>query len=402
MKVLFSRRKCVSPAGRILMACLLTFTLTPANGHEIPERVQVRLLAHEDGQALTLLIRVPLEAMRDIDFSLRGPGYLNFSASLPMIRDAVNLWLLDEIEIYQGDVRLAAGEGQIVRISMPSDRSFDSYEEAIAYLQTPPVSDDVALYWRQAYVDVQLGYPLKSNDASFSIRASLSGLGQRTSTLMNFTGRDGAEYQYDYTGDSGLLLLNPDWFQVIGRFISRGFLHIPTGLDHLLFLLVLVAPVRKMLPLIYVVTAFTLGHSLTLASAVWGFIPDYLWFPASVELLISITILTLAVDNVLAREKNRRWLFGFLFGLIHGLGFSFALSESLQYSGSHLAIALLGFNLGVEFGQLAALLVILSAFLLLRRIVPRERLLMGIISLFVAHTSLHWFQERLEILSAYF
>lgn len=402
IKILLSQRICVGVFRKLILALYLLFAATPLLGHEIPERVQVKLLIHEDGQVLNLFIRVPLEAMRDVDFSLRGPGYLNFSESLPLIRDAVNLWVLEEIDVFQGALQLSPIKKERVRISLPSSKAFDNYVAAMAHFESLPLSDDVVLYWRQAYVDVQITYSLLSEDALFSIKPGYSGLGQRTVSALKFTGRDGAEYQYDFIGDPGLLNLNPGWSQVIKRFISRGFLHILGGLDHLLFLVALIAPVRKLRPLIYVVTAFTLGHSLTLAFAVLGFNPDYLWFPTSVELLIALTILILAVDNVFMRERNRRWVFGFLFGLVHGLGFSFALSQSLQYSGNHLIAALLGFNLGVEFGQLLVLLVVLPLFMFLRRLVVREQLILIVVSVFIAHTSLHWIQERWQILTAYF
>jgi hypothetical protein len=402
MKIGLSQNKSVGMLARLMLVWFLLLSANPLLGHEIPERVQVKLLIQEDGQVLNLLVRLPLEAMRDVDFSLRGPGYLNFNESMPLIRDAVNLWVLDEIELYQGDTRLTSTGKEGVRISLPSSKAFNSYDEALAHFTSPPLSDDVVLFWRQAYVDVQVTYLLADNDPSFSIKPQLSGLGLRTISALNFIARDGTGYRYDFVGDPGLLNLNPDWLQVINRFVSRGFLHILDGLDHLLFLVALIAPVRKVRPLIYVVTAFTLGHSLTLASAVLGFIPDFLWFPVSVELLVALTILILAVDNVFMRERKRRWVFGFLFGLIHGLAFSFALSQSLQYSGNHLVVGLLGFNLGVEFGQLLVLAIVLPLFVLLRRLIQREGLMLGLVSLYIGHTSLHWIQDRWEILSGYF
>jgi len=402
MKFGLSQNKSVGILASLMLVLSLLLSAIPLLGHEIPERVQVKLLIQEDGQVLNLLVRLPLEAMRDVDFSLRGPGYLNFKESMPLIRDAVNLWVLDEIDVYQGGTRLTSTGKERVRISLPSSKAFNSYDEALAHFESPLLSDDIVLFWRQAYVDVQVTYLLAGDDPSFSIEPRLSRLGLRTVSALNFTARDGAGYRFDFVGDPGLLNLNPDWLQVINRFVVRGFLHILDGLDHLLFLVALIAPVRKFRPLIYVVTAFTLGHSLTLAFAVLGYIPGFLWFPVSVELLVALTILVLAIDNVFMRERKRRWVYGFLFGLIHGLAFSYALSESLQYSGNHLVVALLGFNLGVEFGQLLVLAIVLPLFVLLRRLIQREGLMLGLVSLTIAHTSLHWIQDRWEILSGFF
>ena len=93
---------------------------------------------------------------------------------------------------------------------------------------------------------------------------------------------------------------------------------------------------------------------------------------------------------------SRRWIIAFAFGLVHGFGFSFALRETLQFAGDHLLTSLLAFNVGVEIGQLAVLLVLIPALgLLFRHVVP-ERLGIIILSVLVAHTAWHWMIERGE------
>ena len=400
MKFYLLQRRSIYLAAILVINYLLA--IAPLSAHEIPERVALKILIHEDGNNLDLLVRVPLEAMRDVDFSLRGPGYLNFSESLPMIQEAINLWVLDEIKLYQGKTRLNPATKEILRISLPSDNSFANYETAIQQFNTPLLPDDTILFWRQAYVNVRVNYLLKNPETTFDLQPSLSGLGQKTSSAVTFTDRNGAEYQYDYVGDPGLLSLNPDPLQVIIRFVYRGFLHILSGIDHLLFLAALLVPMRSRRSLIIVITAFTLGHSITLASAVLGFLPGFLWFPDAIELLIALSILVLAIDNLITKEPRDRWIFGLFFGLVHGFGFSFGLSQSLQYSGSHLWAGLFGFNLGVELGQLFIILLALPLVIFMQRQLKRERLILMIISLVIAHTGLHWTLDRWQLLSAYF
>jgi hypothetical protein len=399
MKFYLFQRKTIYLVSMLVMNCLLA--IGPLSAHEIPERVQLKILIHEDGNNLDLLVRVPLEAMRDVDFSLRGPGYLNFSESLPMIQEAINLWVLDEIKLYQGKARLHPATREIIRISLPSDNSFASYATAIQQFSRPLLPDDTTLFWRQAYINVRVNYLLKQPETSFNLEPSLSGLGQKTSSAVTFIDRNETKYQYDYVGDPGLLTLNPDPLQVINRFIYRGFLHILSGIDHLLFLAVLLVPVRSKRSLIMVVTAFTLGHSITLASAVLGFLPASLWFPDAIELLIAVSILILAIDNLVTKEHHSRWIIGLVFGLVHGFGFSFGLSQSLQYSGSHLWTGLLGFNLGVELGQLFVICLALPLIIFIRQL-KQERLILIIVSLVIAHTGLHWTLDRWQFLSAYF
>ena len=109
--------------------------------------------------------------------------------------------------------------------------------------------------------------------------------------------------------------------------------HILGGLDHLLFLLCLVLPIRRWRALVGLVTAFTAAHSLTLGAAALGFAPSAGWFPPLVETLIALSIVWLAIENVLlpADRLTGRWVMAFGFGLVHGFGFAFALGDALQF-----------------------------------------------------------------------
>lgn len=400
MKFYLSQKRALCLTALLVLIYLLT--PGPISAHEIPERVQLKILLHENGENLDLLVRVPLEAMRDVDFSLRGPGYLNFSQSMPLIREAINLWVLDEIKVYQGPTRLNPVGEESIRISLPSDRSFETYATAVKQFDLPPLADDTILFWRQAYINVRVNYLLSNAETAFNLQPNLSGLGQLTSSMVIFTDRNQSEYQYDYVGSPGLLALNPARLQVITQFIYRGFIHILSGIDHLLFLAVLLVPLHNKRLLIIVVSSFTVGHSVTLALAALGFVPTALWFPVTVELFIALSILILALDNLIRSEHRRRWIFGLVFGLVHGFGFSFGLSQSLQYSGSHLLTGLLGFNLGVELGQLFILFLTLPIISLINRQFKQERVFLIIASVLIAHTGLHWTIDRWQLVSAYF
>ena len=121
-------------------------------------------------------------------------------------------------------------------------------------------------------------------------------------------------------------------------------------------------PFRRMLPLVVIVTSFTVAHSITLVASAFGYAPGGLWFPPLIESLIAISIVWMAIENIIgAASIQRRWVIAFVFGLAHGFGFSFALRESLQFAGSHLVTSLVSFNIGVEIGQLLALGAILIA-----------------------------------------
>jgi hydrogenase/urease accessory protein HupE len=195
---------------------------------------------------------------------------------------------------------------------------------------------------------------------------------------------------------------------VLASFVRLGVEHIlgtPSeplaGRDHLAFLLALLVAARGARTLIGVVTAFTLAHSLTLAAAALGWVDVPSRF---VELAIALSIAYVACDTLLRREARNPWLEAFLFGLLHGLGFAGFLADAL--AGENLVVtALLGFNLGVELGQLAfvlaaALLLVLLCRAHQRR--AREGTASGlvppavrtVVSAGVALAGFYWFLER--------
>ena len=150
----------------------------------------------------------------------------------------------------------------------------------------------------------------------------------------------------------------------VGGFFLLGIEHILTGYDHLLFLLALVLRGGNVLSLLKIVTAFTIAHSITLALAALNIVtlPDRL-----VESTIALSIAYVAAENLfLRRAVSHRWAVSFLFGLVHGFGFSAVLREmGLPREG--LMLSLLNFNLGVEAGQAVAIGAILPLLFWVRR-----------------------------------
>jgi hydrogenase/urease accessory protein HupE len=149
-----------------------------------------------------------------------------------------------------------------------------------------------------------------------------------------------------------------------GSFFTLGVEHILTGYDHLLFLLALILAGGNLLSLLKIVTAFTIAHSITLALAVLGVVvvPERL-----VEATIAASIAYVAAENLFARRPtSHRWAVSFLFGLVHGFGFS-AVLRQLGLPEHGLAWSLLAFNLGVEAGQACAVVLALPLLLWARR-----------------------------------
>ena len=385
-----------------ILAALYLFFPCGAVAHDIPNDVVVQAFVKPQGDRLHLLVRVPLKAMRDINFPERGPGYLDLARVNEVLPGAATLWITDFIEVYENDTRLAKPQIVATRISLPSDRSFVSYEDAIAHVNAPPLSNDTNVYWDQTLLDVLFEYPIQSEQSRFSIHPALARLGLRVVTVLRFVPASGEVRAFEFTSDPGLVRLDPRWHQAALRFVDLGFFHILDGTDHLLFLLCLVIPFRRLGALIPVITAFTIAHSITLIASAYNLAPNFLWFPPLIETLIAISIVYMALENIVGGGSlQRRWMMAFGFGLIHGFGFSFALRQSLQFAGSHLLTSLLSFNVGVELGQLLVLILLIPALQLLFRYAVAERMGVIILSAIVAHTGWHWMLDRGHVLAQF-
>ena len=368
--------------------------------HEIPARVTVLALVRPEGRTLRILVRAPLEAMRDIEFPVRGGKYLDLARSGPALDDAARLWIADALELSENGRPLGSARITATRVSLPSDRSFDTWPHALAHVRGTPLPGSTDLVWQQGMLDVLLEYPIESDRSNFSVRPLLGRLGLTTTTVLRFLPPTGGERAYRFSGDPGLVRLDPRWHQTALRFVKLGFLHILDGIDHLLFLLCLVLPFRRLRPLVVIVTSFTVAHSITLVASTLGLAPGALWFAPLIETLIAASIVYMALENILGARRERRWVLAFGFGLVHGFGFSFFLRDSLQFAGANLATSLLAFNLGVELGQVAVVAVMVPALAWLFRRVP-ERIGTIVLSAVVAHSAWHWMAARWSALRAY-
>jgi hypothetical protein len=380
---------------RALFIAALAALSHVAAAHDIPNDVTVQAFFKPEGAKLYLLVRAPMKAMRDMVFPERGQGYLDLERTRALLPDAATLWVSDAIEIYEGDILLPKPTVLQTRVSLESDKSFLSYEEALAHVNGPPLANDTTVVWNQTMLDVLFEYPIQSDRSQFSIHLGLARLGLRVVTVLRYLPPGGAVRAFEYTGDPGLVRLDPSWRQAALQFVQLGFEHILEGIDHLLFLFCLVIPFRRFRALIPIVTSFTVAHSVTLIMSAYDLGPDSLWFPPLIETLIATSIVYMALENIVGGSTvHRRWIITFAFGLVHGFGFSFALRQTLQFAGSHLLTSLLSFNVGVELGQLLVLLLLVPALETLFRFVVAERMGTIILSALVAHTGWHWMLER--------
>lgn len=350
-------------------------------GHEIPREVTVRMVVRVLPGRVQVAARVPLKAMRDVEFPEAGGGYLDVARMLPQLNAIATTWVGNAILLREGERELGRPRVIATRLAVESDRTFGDWKGEAG-------GDLGKVVWDQLWLDVWM--EAEGGGERISIWPGMERLGLKVVTFLSYSSR-----VYELQGAAGWVELDPSWWGSARRFVGLGFWHILDGADHLLFLLCLVVGVRGGWRLVQLVSAFTVGHSLTLMASALGWGPEGLWFPALVELMIAGSIVWMAVENVV--EVGGRWWVVAAFGLVHGFGFSFALRESLQFAGGHVGEALVAFNLGVEAGQL----MVVGAGWGVLRMVVLPRIWVVVVSVVVGHTGWHWVWERWEVLRRY-
>jgi hydrogenase/urease accessory protein HupE len=165
---------------------------------------------------------------------------------------------------------------------------------------------------------------------------------------------------------------HPVWASIC-QFILLGIEHILTGYDHMAFLLALIVIGLSIREVLKIITAFTVAHSITLLLAALQLVSLN---SRLVELVIAFSICYVALENLLKKEVNYRWMVTFGFGLVHGFGFASVLRELIAGQ-SNLLVSVVSFNLGVELGQVMIFLVLLPVLHLLKNKMEFRKVTMG-------------------------
>ena len=256
---------------RMMAAALLALTLQAALGaHDIPDEIVLQSYVRPQQDRLQVLLRIPLIAIADANLPKDGTGYLAMRYLDPALREAANQ-ISNGIVFLEGDERLANYELMNARISLPSDRSFNSYEGALNRVRGARLPDTTQVYYNQGFLDLELSFPIRSQDSRFSMRVLFGrGMANRTATYINFIRPDGAVREFRMHDDTSLVRLDPQTHEAAWVFLTAGFYRFLDGLDHLLFVVALAIPYRRARDLVAPIAAFAVAHSITLTLAALG------------------------------------------------------------------------------------------------------------------------------------
>ncbi len=397
---------------RCMLAVLVALTLQAvAVAHDIPDEIAVQSYVRPQQNQLQVLLRIPLLAVADANLPKDGTGYLAMPYIDGALREAANQ-ISNGIVFLEGDERLIRYEMANARISLPSDRSYDTYEGALARVRGTKLPDTTKVYYNQGFLDLELHYPIQSDQSAFSMRVLFgTGLANRTATSINFIRPDGAVRAFRIHDDTPLVRLDPKAHQAGWVFLKAGFYRFLDGLDHLLFVIVLALPFRRVRDLVKPFIAFAIGHSMTLGLAAFGMGTVDTWFVPTIGALIALSLVYVSIENGVGRGfpyrsgenpsrprfLRHRWIVALVFGVFHGLGFAIALQETLQFAGSHPIAALMSYNVGLELGTLLILAIVFPAANLLFAHTAAERAGIIVSSVLIGHAGWHWMTERAAI-----
>ncbi|HUP40499.1 MAG TPA: HupE/UreJ family protein [Vicinamibacterales bacterium] len=391
--------------SRCVLTVLIALTLhAVAVAHDIPDEIAIQSYVRPQQDQLQVLLRIPLLAIADANLPKDGTGYLAMPYIDAALREAANQ-ISNGVVFLEGDERLTRYEMTNARISLPSDRSYDTYEGALARVRGARLPDTTQVYYNQGFLDLELHHPIQSAQSPFSMRVLFGrGLANRTATYINFIRADGAVRAFRIHDETPLVRLDPKAHQAGWVFLKAGFYRFLNGLDHLLFVVVLALPFRRIRDLVKPFAAFALAHSVTLTVTAFGLAVDT-WFVPTVGALIGLSLVYVAIENAMGTPGSplrtgilrHRWLVALVFGLFHGLGFAIALQDTLQFAGSHAIVALVSYNVGLELGTLIILAIAVPAANALFANTALERAGIVVSSVLIGHAGWHWMTERVAI-----
>ncbi|HVS17851.1 MAG TPA: HupE/UreJ family protein [Planctomycetota bacterium] len=331
-----------------MILALLLFSVGSATHPDSLSSTEIRVLGAEAHMTVRCQVLSLFEVVDGLDGD--GDGRLD-AAELAAREDEVLAYVADHYRLRTGSDRDLEGGDRLTARGIGCSL-VDPREEAAAG-------------YRLGAVDVRVVYgaPAEIRDLRIEMRLFLETSPDHID-VTTLVWPDGVEETHVLRASSPVVRSDPTGRGAFAAFLTLGVRHILGGWDHIAFLVALLLASKRLRSLLWVVTAFTLAHSVTLALAALEVV-DVGRYAGFVEALIALSIAYVAAETlVLPREQRARWPEAFVFGLVHGLGFAGFLGDALLAERSKL-VPLAAFNLGVELGQvlIVGLLAVLLALL---------------------------------------
>ncbi len=361
----------------------------PIVAHDIPADRPITAFVKVGSDSLQLLLRIPLDTLL-----LRLPTTaerIDVDASVPLLDDSLTK-VTAAIMLFEGTSPLSAAKREF-RLSLPSDRSFDSHAAASARLEDAVSA--TAIYANQGYLDARLSYPLRSLKSMISVQSQFTEAWGGAPTLsLTFVSGEG-ERRYVIAGGLGRVALNPTMSEAVRRFFVLGLTLVLGTADYLLLLICLIVPLRVFRDIAVVVVAVVSGYVAATVAAMFMLVRVEDPFAQIAGASTAVVVAAAAVFNLVAPSSPRRRVLATIGGVICGFATAQALQQQLPLAGSHPLVSAFALNMGTTVGQLLVVTGLAGGALLLvhRSATAQVRILL--VSAMVADLAWHWSIERI-------
>ena len=371
---------------------VLAASLVNAANRPIPEVVNVKIFAHPQASTLELLVRLPLAAVKDIQFPTRSDGdTLDLVSLKTMLPGVAKYQIASLFSIEDHNRPLPPAKVTDTRISISADQSFDSYAGALAAFRAADLPADEKVFWQQVWFDMRFVYTLPEGEPRLTMTPQVADLGVRVVTSLTSLDKDGNGRTLLFEGNPGLLYLQPRWTDAIRQFLGHGGRLVFSGANFLLLLFCLAMPFRRHGLFFPVLLAWGAGFILALNLAAAGLTPRAIWFDPLVATVSTLFVLLAALSNVVGRvTPRRRGLLALGAGIAFGFLGAARLGELQQFGAPHVFVSALAFGTGAVAAAAAAVGVLVPASTLLfsyARVEPIER---AIVAALAADTAWGW------------
>ena len=361
----------------------------PIRAHDVPADRPIAGFVKVGADSLQLLLRIPLDTL-----SLPLPTTaerIDVRASVPLL-DAALAQVGEAVTIFEGRSPLVPATREL-RLSVPSDRSFDSYAAASAHLED--AASATAIYANQGYLDARLSYPIASSASMISVQSRVIEAWGRAPTLsFAFAVGEGEERRYMITAGLGRVALNPTMFEAARRFFVVGLTLVLGTIEYLLLLTCLVVPLRVFRDIAVVVAAVVGGYAAATVPAMLMLVRVNDPFAQVAGASSAVVVAAAAVFNIVAPSSPRRWLLAITAGVICGFDSAAELQGQLPLTGSHPLVSAFVLGIGTTIGQLVVVAALAAAalFVVHRSTTAQARIV--VVSAIAADLAWHWSIER--------
>ena len=370
---------------RALLALAAAFSLLSPLAvwaHDVPDFVRIAVFLKPEKNHMSILVRIPANALIDFIFPLTEAGYLDLPQAEQVGREGARVWIAQMLAISENGRPLPTPELLSVRIGRPNDPYFNSYPEALAHITGDRMSPEILVSQDNTTVDAQLQAPISSPDSHFSFAPRFARIGVVVNTTLTFLPAGGGARQFQYESDPKPFELNPMAGSAASRFFREGISHYFSVVDYFLFVFCIALAFQQFGLLLPFSVALAASECLALMVSLERMPSSSPWIPVVAGILVAAGTAFMGIEAIVAtftRGNGKRIGLAVASGLIFGCGFWFGLQPILQFGGSHPLVSGLAFTAGVVLTQALVLGIAYIGVQLFKKLswAPRAAVVMG-------------------------